>query len=53
MVDFCKGINMVRVYLLTQEKPSMSKVREKSKKYLLTTTRVLRKNLLLAMMAQA
>ena len=38
--------NMERVYLLTQETPSMSKVKKKSKKQPSTTTETLKKNLL-------
>jgi hypothetical protein len=41
-----KERNMVKVYLLTRETPSMSKVKKKSKKQPLTTTETLRKNLL-------
>jgi hypothetical protein len=37
---------MVKVYLLTQEMPSMNKVKKKSKKQPSTTTETLRKNLL-------
>jgi hypothetical protein len=38
--------NMVRVYLLTQKTPLMSKVRKRSKKQTLTTMEMSRKNLL-------
>jgi hypothetical protein len=42
--------NMVRVYLLTWETPSMSKVRKRSKKQPSTSMGMSRKNLLLEIM---
>jgi hypothetical protein len=41
---------MVKVYLLTRETPSMSKVKKESKKQPSTTIETLRKNLLLGIM---
>jgi hypothetical protein len=47
-----KGRNMVRVYLLTRETPSINKVRKRSKRQPSTIPGMSRKNLLSEMMVR-